>query len=411
LKSQSRSIMGGSGAVWFHLPRALVSIQIALCLTTLMAAGILGRSLANLKLVDIGFERTNLAYASVNPTQAGYQADRIVTYVDRVRQALARVPGVLRVTTVQVRPLSGNGNMSRAFLPGKSYRVEKGILSGAQAVNRNEVGADYFETLGIPVLAGSTFGRTDLQPGANRVVVDELFASHFFPGENPIGRRFGFNANDSTRFQIIGVVRTSSYNSLRGEMRPTAYEPFNREDMTGAIHFAIRSVMDSSRLAEPVRQALAAVDPNVPLVEFHTQTGLIDRLLRTERLLGFLSAALSAVALTLAAVGLGGLLAYAVARRTNEIGVRMALGASPTDVIRMVLSDSLRMAGAGILIGLPCCWATARMLETFLFGLHPFDPRTGALALLALGVVALVAGWIPARRAALIQPMYALREE
>jgi ABC-type antimicrobial peptide transport system permease subunit len=177
------------------------------------------------------------------------------------------------------------------------------------------------------------------------------------------------------------------------------------------MHFAIRSTLDSGRLAEAVRRAVASVDPAVPLQEFQTQTGLIDRLLRTERLLAFVSGAFGLVALTLAAIGIGGLLGYAVARRTNEIGVRMAVGAAGGDVIRMILRDSLGMVGAGILIGLPCAYATGRVLKTALFRLEPLDPRTAALSLFALVAIALLAAWVPARRAARIDPMIALREE
>jgi predicted permease len=273
------------------------------------------------------------------------------------------------------------------------------------------VGTGFFETLGIPLVAGRTFGPADLQPHADTAVVDELFVRNFFQGDNPLGRRFGLRIDQPGQFQIVGVVRASSYNTLRGEVRPTVYQPLTPGDMRGQIHFAIRSAMDSSGLAASVRKAVASVDPNVPLIEFHTQTGLIDRLLRTERLLGFLSGAFSMVALSLAAIGLGGLLAYAVARRTNEIGVRMALGAAPRDVIAMVLRDSIWMVAAGIAIGLPGAWAIAKLLTTTLFGLQPLDSKTGAFALLALAAVALLAGLIPANRAAHIDPMNALREE
>jgi ABC-type antimicrobial peptide transport system permease subunit len=156
---------------------------------------------------------------------------------------------------------------------------------------------------------------------------------------------------------------------------------------------------------------MAAVDPAVPLTEFHTQTALIDRMLRTERLLGFVSGAFGLVALALAAIGLGGLLAYAVARRTNEIGVRMALGAAAGDVIRMVLRDSLWMVGFGILIGLPGTYFIGKILKTALFRLEPLDSGTTALSFVALLAVALIAAWVPARRAARIDPMAALREE
>jgi predicted permease len=403
LKAQTRSVMGGR----LRLPRLLVSIQIALCLAALVAAGLLGRSLKNLKWIDVGFDRENLAYASLNPSRAGYSAERVGQYVDRVREELARLPGVLRVSTTQVRLLSGSGNMSRVNIPGRLARIERGDVNPADAVQRNSVGDGFFETLRIPLIAGRTLERRDIRPNGQAVVVDELFARRFFPIESPVGHRFGFG-KDNNQYEIVGIVGNSRYNSLRGDTRPTVYEPYRPE---GTIHFAIRTTMDSSSLAEAVRKSVASVDPAVPLTEFHTQTALIDGLLRTERLLGFVSGAFGLIALTLAAIGLGGLLAYAVARRTNEIGVRMALGAAAGDVIRMVLRDSLWMVGTGILIGLPCAYAIGRVLKTALFRLEPLDPQTAALSFFALLAVALIAAWVPARRAARIDPMTALREE
>jgi ABC-type antimicrobial peptide transport system permease subunit len=223
-----------------------------------------------------------------------------------------------------------------------------------------------------------------------------------------LGHRFGFGPKENNRYEIVGVVGNSRYNSLRDDAYPTVYQPYRP---AGTIHFAIRTTMDSARLAQAVRKAVASVDPAVPLTEFHTQTALIDRLLRTERLLGFVSSAFGLVALALAAIGLGGLLAYAVARRTNEIGVRMALGAAADDVIRMVLRDSLWMVGSGLFVGLPCSYAIGKVLKTALFRLEPLDLETAALALVALLAVALIATWVPARRAARIDPMTALREE
>jgi len=398
LKAHTRSVMGGG----LRLPRLLVSIQIALCLAALVAAGLLGRSLENLQLMDVGFERENLAYASVSPARAGYTAERVAPYVDRVREELARLPGVARVSTVTTRLLSGGGNNGRVNLPGRPWNDDS-------RANLNTVGEGFFDTLRIPLLAGRTIERRDLRPDAKAVVVDELFARRYFPEDaNPLGRRFGLDPKDNARYEIVGVVGNSRYNNLRGDAVPTVYEPY-RPGAT--IHFAIRTTMEPARLAGAVRQAVAAVDPAVPLTEFHTQMGLVDRLLRTERLLGFVSGAFGVVALTLAAIGLGGLLAYAVARRTNEIGVRMALGAGAGDVIRMVLGDSLWMVGTGVLIGLPCAYAIASVLKTALFRLEPLDPRTAALSFAALLAVALVAAWVPARRAASIDPVIALRED
>jgi predicted permease len=397
LKSQTRSVMGGG----LRLPRLLVSIQIALCLAALVAAGLLGRSMEKLKWMDLGFERENLAYASVSPARAGYPVERVGPYIDRLGDALAHLPGVLSVSTVQTRLLSGGGNNGRVNLPGRPWNDE-------HRANMNTVGDGFFETLRIRLVAGRPLDRRDMRPDSAAAVVDELFARRYFPNEIPLGRRFGLDEKDNQQYEIVGVVADSRYNNLRGDAVPSIYTSYRPG---GTIHFAIRTTMDAARLAEAVRQAVATVDPAVPLTEFHTQTGLIDRVLRTERLLGFVSGAFGLVALTLSAIGLGGLLAYSVARRTNEIGVRMALGAASSDVVRMVLRDSLGMVGVGILVGLPCAYAVGRFLETWLFQLEPLDPQTAGLSFVALLGVALLAAWVPARRAARIDPMSALRRD
>jgi predicted permease len=404
LKTQTRSIVGGR----LRLPSLLVSFQIALCLAALVAAGLLGRSLETLKWMDVGFDREHLAYASVSPSRAGYARERVGPYVDRLRAELAGLPGVVGVSPVQTRLLSGGGNAGQVSIPGRPSRVSEGDIDEAQVAHMNAVGDGFFDTLGLPLVAGRTIERRDLQSNTQAAVVDELFARRFFPNESPLGRRFGFNPKENTRYEIVGIVGNSRYNSMRNDPMPTVYEAYRPG---GTIHFAIRTSMDAASLADAVRKAVASVDPAVPLTEFHTQTALIDRILRTERLLGFLSMAFGVVALTLAAIGLGGLLAYGVARRTNEIGVRMALGAAAGDVTRMVLRDSLWMVGAGIVIGLPCAYAVARFLRTALFRLEPVDLPTTVLSLLALLAVAMAAAWVPARRAARIDPLAALRVE
>jgi predicted permease len=409
LTTQTRSVMTGR----LRVPRLLVSVQIALCLAALVAAGLLGRSLNRLKVMDVGFDRENLAYASVNPVQAGYSLERIGPYVDRLRGEIRRIPGVLSVSATQIRLLSGQGNLSRISIPGRVSQVERGIVNNADAAFRNSVSDDFFETMKVPLAAGRFFVASDVRSDASPVIVDERFAQHFFPDQNPIARRFGFDANDNTRYEIVGVVRDTRYNSLRNEPRPTVYEPYpgSLGRGRGPVHLAIRTTIDSTRLAPAVRRAVAGIDPTVPLTEFHTQTGLIDRLLRTERLLGFMSGAFGLIALTLSAIGLGGLLSYAVARRRAEIGVRMALGADAGDVVRMVLRDSLQMVGVGILIGLPCAYATGRTLKSVLFEVEPLDAWTSALSFSVLLGIALLAAWVPARQAANIDPITALRAE
>jgi predicted permease len=354
--------------------------------------------------MDVGFDRENLVYASVNPWQSGYSAERVRAYAGRVRDELGALPGVTSVSVTEVRLLSGNGNGFRVTFPGRP--VDEG--SSAQI---NRVGEGFFATMRIPLIMGRALERRDFRSDPDAVVVDERFAQQFFPGQNPLGLRFGLTEKNPSQYQIVGVTQNARYNSLRNDLAPTFYVPFLPGDLRIPLHFAIRATVDSGSLAEAVRQTVASVDPAVPLTEFHTQTGLIDRLLRTERLLGFLSGAFGVVALTLAAIGLGGLLSYAVACRTNEIGVRMALGAAMSDVMRMVLRDSLWMAGQGILIGLPFAYLVGNALRTLLFNLEPLDPAAAGLALVALVGAALLAAWVPARRAARIEPIRALREE
>lgn len=418
LKTQSRSVTGGMS----RMPRVLVSVQIALSLSALVAAGLLGRSLHNLRATDVGFDTDHLAYATVSPARAGYAPDRIEPYVARVRDELRRLPGVTHVAEVQTRLLSGGGNHGSLNIAGRPY------IRGVGA-NMNRVGEDYFAVMGIPLLAGRLITTKDLppadqqappippassQPGMAKttnpeaVVVDALFVKTFFPDGNALGRRFGLGRLNSDGFEIVGVVGNTRYNNLRSEPIASFYQTYRPG---GTVHFAIRTAAASSNIARDVRTVVAGIDPDVPLTEFHTQSGLIDRLLRTERLLGFLSVAFGAIALTLAAVGLTGLLAYAVVRRTNEIGVRMALGAKPRDVTRMVLRDALWMLVAGVVIGLPGAYALAKTMSSELFNLPAFDPATVGVALATLLIATCIAAWLPAARAARINPVSALRQE
>jgi len=421
LKIQSRSVLGGG----LRVPRILVSVQFALSFAALVAAGLLGRSLGNLYSTDLGFDAGQLSYATVRPAQAGSTFDR-GPYMERLEQEIAAIPGVLAVAPLEVRPLDGFNAGSYIRAPGgPAATLAEGIGNPEARASMIRGGPGFLEVLGIPLLIGRTleardpcpFGRAGapgIEAGTGRpvcpVVVDERFAAVFFPGETPVGRRFEIpNVTPAYDYEVVGLVANARYAVLREGALPTMY-------YLGPVgfpldHFAIRARIDSGALAAAVRQAVARVDPAVPLTEFHTQSGLIDRLLRTERLLALISSAFGLVALALAAVGLGGLLAYAVARRTNEIGIRMALGATGRQIRRMVLGDSMGMVGAGILVGVPAAYAVGRYLESQLFGLEPIDPTTASLALAALIAIAAIAALVPARRAARVDPLTALREE
>jgi predicted permease len=422
LRIQSRSVLGGG----LRVPRLLVSAQFALSFAALIAAGLLGRSLGNLYATDLGFDDAQLFYATVHPDRAGYAPPDLGSYIERLQQEIAAIPGVLAVAPMNDRLLDGGSLPGPIYLPGRQPRAD-GPVAVAVAVAPDMVasivgvGPDIVDALGLRLLAGRALEAGDRcsrpgpddEEGSNSLcpaLVDERFAEALFPGESAIGQRFEAGLGVST--VVVGVV-ANARETLREDAVPTIYQPVGlAEGFTlSGTHFAIRAQIDSSALAAAVRQAVARVDPAVPLAEFHTQSGLVDRLLRTERLLALVSGAFTLAALALAAVGLGGLLAYAVARRTNEIGVRMALGATGREVRRMVLGDSLRMVSIGILIGIPAAYAVGRYLESLLFGLQPVDPSTVVFALFALLVIAGTASLLPARRASGVNPMSALRDE
>jgi predicted permease len=418
LKIQSRSVLGGG----FRLPKFLVSVQFALTFAALVAAGLLGRSLGNLYSTDLGFDGEQLSFASVHPALAGYSGPGLGSYRERLQQEIAAIPGVLGVAPLMNRPLDGGLSSQSITAPdGPPANLAGGIRNPAAMAHLSTGGSGFTEVLGLQLLAGRTLEAGELcsfgqaignKPAAGGapcpVVVDRRFAEVFFPGQNPIAQIFESAGQPR---QIVGLVANARHGSVRGEAIPTLYLQLAPLWLGVANHWAIRGQIDSGALAAAVRQAVARVDPSVPLAEFHTQSGLVDRLLRTERLLTLVSGAFSLAALALAAVGLGGLLAYAVALRTNEIGIRMALGATGKQVRRMVLGDSIWMVGAGVLGGIPAAWAVGRYLKSQLVGLEPMDLSTALLALLALIVIAGVAALLPARRAARVSPLTALREE
>ena len=270
------------------------------------------------------------------------------------------------------------------------------------------VSPSFFATLGIPLVAGRTLtDRDDLQ--APRVVAINRTASRmYFPGANPIGRRFGNSLENRTRTEIVGVVGDTKYNSLRDAAPPTMYIPIGqRQWPTMAVE--VRTASDPASFVAGVREAVRRIDPNLPLMNMTTQTEEIEGRLAQERLFAQAYALFGLLAVSLASIGLFGLMSYSVARRTNEIGVRMALGARPGDVISMVMRESMVMVAAGIAVGLAGTVVTGRLIASLLFGLSPTDPPTVLLAVAVMLAVSAAAGYLPARRAARLDPMAALR--
>jgi predicted permease len=403
LKAHGRSITSGH----LRLPRLLVTLQVGLCLAVLVAAGLLGRSLTTLRLSDIGFEREQIVYVTVNPWRAGLRADDVAAYVDRMRAAFAATPGVVRVATIGSRPLSGSSSQTQANFPGRPSPQD-----GSNRVLLNEFGDGVVETLGLRVIDGRAFQASDMTAASDAVLVDRRFAERYFDGRPAIGQRFGTRRDDDNAYQIVGVLENSRYHSLRHDPEPTMYRPMraavrrNRD-----VHFAIRTGMDSRALGPALRAAALGVNPDVPVTALHTQTSLIDRMIRTERLLSLASWSFGGIALLLAAIGLGGLLAYAVSRRTPEIGVRMAMGAAPGQVAGMVMRDSLKLVGMGILLGVPGAYWVGGLLKSIVVGVDVHDPGTLAVALAVLAMVAGVAAWGAAPPGGAQPPLYTVWRE
>jgi predicted permease len=276
----------------------------------------------------------------------------------------------------------------------------------------NLVAANFFETMGMPIVLGRGLNPRDDERAPKVAVVNQTMARKYFGDESPIGRRFGFGGRpeNAGQIEIIGVVKDAKYTNLRQDTAPTAYTAY-MQDPPGQMNFEVRTVGDATAMTSSIRDAIREVDPNLPLFAVKTQIQQAAESLAQERLFATLSSVFGVLALLLACVGLYGVMSYSVTRRTNEIGIRMALGASATRVLGMVMRESMQVVGTGIVIGVGAAVASTRLIESMLFGLAPTDPLTISFAALVLIAVSALAGYIPARRASKVDPMIALRYE
>jgi predicted permease len=378
--------------------KALLAAQVGLSLLLLVGAGLLLRTLVNLWNVDPGFRTENLLLFRLDASTAGYEGGRLADFYDRARESVEAIPGVHAVTFSNLALLSGWMSNTSVTIPG---RKKPGMAYHL------EVGDSFMSTMGIPLLFGRDFSSKDNQATPKVVIVNEAFARSLFEGENPVGKTITVNKTD---FQIVGVCRNASYDRLTSAVPPTAYFPFRQAELR-AVFFEVRTGVSPLSVAPAIRRAVAALDTNVPLTQMKTQTMQIEQLIASQRLFAALCGFFAALALLLSAIGLFGAMAYTVARRTGEIGVRMALGAPRGKVLWMVLRESLLLTALGAALGVPAALAATRLIENRLFGVKPNDPATIAVAAAALLAVGLIAAWIPARRAASIDPVTALRSE
>ena len=407
----ARTASDGAGQrLRLGLGRSLVVVQVALSLLLIVGAGLFVRTLVNLQRADLGIDRSNVLLFRLAPSTAGYEGQRLIALYDRVLDGVNGLAGVRSVSFSRVPLISRS--ISRTSLEidgteGSSLKPHDQI-----DVSTNIVAPRFAETMGMPIVAGRDFGPQDTATSPVVVLVNETMARRFFGTPNPVGRPFNFEGGAPQRWTVIGVVRDAKYSSVREEIPPTVYYLYRqRPARLGEVAFEVRTAGDSLALVPSIRRLVRAADVNLPLIDVKTQSAQIDETLFTERMFARLSALFAGLALLLACVGLYGLLAYAVTRRTPEIGVRVALGAQRSAVVWMILREALVLAGLGVAIGVPTSLGATRILKTMLFGLQPHDPATLAASALLLVGVAAAAALIPAQRASRVEPMVALRYE
>jgi predicted permease len=391
-----------------RLGKALVIVQVALSLLLLVGAGLFVRTLSNLQRQNLGFNHRNLLMFAIDPTKNGYEGRRILSLCDNIRERLQAVPGVQAVTFSELALLTGWMNNGPIAIEG--YQTKPGQEMG---VEWDAVGPGFFETMGIRLLLGRSIGRRDTSNSPKIAVVNEAMARRYFGDSNPIGRRFSLDEKfDPVRaLEIVGVVENAKYADLRTDPRMVYIPNAQEEPSLGRMYFEIRTAGDPTALVAAIRSAIREIEPSLGLEGVKTQTQLIEEALTQERLFAELCSFFGLLALALAAVGLYGLMAYSVARRTNEIGIRMALGAQRKQVLYMVIRQAVGLVAVGVAAGLLLALATTRLIASELFGLKPTDPLSLGLAAFFMLAVAVLAAYLPARRATKVDPMVALRYE
>jgi predicted permease len=357
-----------------------------------------------LQTVDIGFDRDHLLLFSVRPGLNGYKDQQLVTYYTKLQQNIESLPGV-RAAAFSTRPPIGAGQ-------GSSGGVIVGYTPPDKQINflRHSVGPHYFEALNVPVVAGRAIEERDNAQAPQVVVINERLAKTYFHNDNPLGHIINFGSRKD--FEIVGVVKDVKYSRIRSDAPPTVYFSYVQFlSIPNQVTFEVHTTADPSSVVESVRREGLALDRNVPVVDVKTQAEVIDQAVFLERTLAALTTSFGALALLLACVGLYGTMSYAIARRTREIGIRMALGAKRRDILLGVISETIVIVIAGLIVGVPITLAATRVLKEQLFGLSPTDPLTTIAAVTLIATVTLVAGYLPARRAATVTPIEALRTE
>jgi predicted permease len=367
----------------------------------LIGAGLLVRTLRNLEQVELGFNKENLLLFTLNPRANDYKGEQLERLYRQVFARLDNIPGVRSATFARVPLIAWTMERTPLILPGETAQTDYQIAR-----------ENYFETMEIPLLRGRSFTPQDDGRATRVAIISESLAQSFFANEDPIGKLIGFDAETAGKVEIIGIARDIKYNSIKDEKRPLLYLPWlQMGNSLDVMQFALRTSGDPTSLVNAARQAVREVDGNLPLVGIKTMESHANEMLMQERVYADLLSFFAALALLLAAVGLYGVMAYSVAQRTREIGIRMALGAQKGEVLRLLTGEGMKLVLIGSAIGMLASFWVTRVIESRLYGVTATDPPTFAASFAVLMLIALIACWVPARRAAKVDPMKALHHE
>ena len=393
--------------------KSVVGFQLALATLLLIGAGLFIRSLVGLTAVNPGFRTDHLLLAQIVLPQNRYPAGANIAFHQRMEQAIAEIPGVTSVAGAEAPYLSGEHLETPLMAAGDvaDARIDR-------TEPYNAVGIHFFDTLGIPIVAGRAFTVGDTATSPKVAVINRRLAAERFPNQNPIGQRVSLGAYagygsvlTADQIEIVGICGDTLYGNLHEASPPQVFVPYVQQRQVRRLTYQIRAHIEPEAIVEPLRRVVRAADPALPLMNVRTQQDQIDSALVDERLLVSLTSAFGLLAVVLASVGVYGLLAYSVAQRTREIGIRLAIGAIPRQILVMVLRESLVLSATAIAIGVAASLLVTRFVKSMLFGIAPSDPVVLLAATALLMFVAIGASWIPARRAATVQPLDALRRE
>ena len=407
LKDAAGQPSGARAAARFRT--SLVTAQIALSMALLVSAGLFIKSLMNVSRIDLGLRPENIVTFAISPVLNGYEPEQSRALFARTEQELAALPGVTAVSAARVPLLVGNSWGTSVSVEGFEYAPD------VDADSRfNQVGAGYFGTVGMTLLTGRDFTEADAAGAPKVAVVNEAFTRKFgLDSRDAVGKWMSRDGADKTELdiQIVGVVQDAKYSEVKQEVPPLFFTPYRQDENVGAITFYARTSLEPSQVLRAIPELMRLLDPNLPVENLKTLAQQVKDNLVLDRLISMLSAAFAVLATLLAAVGLYGVLAYTVAQRTREIGLRMALGADGAKIRGMILKQVGMMSLIGGAIGIVAALGLGRAAQSLLFGLEGNDPLVIAIVTLLLGAVALSAGYIPALKASRVDPMRALRYE